>query len=105
MNYELVKKLKDAGFPRKDWHACGSCGEGYGGGKDEITGEITLSELIKACGKDFTQIFHCQEDECQGEWVAYSRPNDKRHEWLNGHGVETPEEAVANLWLALKENR
>lgn len=107
MNYELCKQLKDTGFPQthKD-------GKRYTEDEilvvlplhDSVTGDTqgyyvpTLSELIAACGEDFVL-----------ERVA----NQGLHPWSAGKYIDrngdidplftadTPEEAVARLWLAL----
>lgn len=83
MNYELAKKLKDAGF-------LNMCKEfGYGPGCDNC--EPTLSELIEACGEKFgSLVFHDKE------FAAYPTYVDQgfQPQWFS-----TPEEAVANLWL------
>lgn len=103
MNYELAKKLKDAGFSQ------------IGGDKyiDEETvwdegmqseyetprtpsritwvKSPTLSELIEACGDSLTHLGRLDR-----KWIAYSEPAIAC-EYAN------PEEAVANLWLALNQ--
>ena len=95
MNYELAKKLEDAGFPHdwsefekhdqvlliKDWKIYG---KGY---------SPTLSELIEACGEGVFILM--KNDNWADGWSAA----------LNGMGAggDTPEEAVANLWLKLQE--
>lgn len=53
----------------------------------------SLSELIKTCGDKFTSLKKIGEN----EWVASS-------ENLNGIYKDSPEEAVANLWLTIKSN-
>ena len=88
MNYELTKELKEVGFPQ------------YGEGvsfrhpmTDEPIYAPTLTELIEACGEDFGALERC----ITGEWracnVEYSHTPTK----------DTPEEAVACLWLALSK--
>ena len=92
MNYELAKKLKDAGYPQcgifhgiQGWNIEGATSLATAAdlvvnGNPKITlnyepcEHITLSELIEACGDKFGT--------------------------LEGRGT-TPEEAVANLWLQL----
>ena len=86
MNNELVKKLKEAGFPQdKNFLSNDFVNSVY---------EPTLSELIEACGSGFTHL----NRESVKEWCAYD---------YNGYSPDepssTPEEAVANLWLALNE--
>jgi hypothetical protein len=90
MTYDLAKKLKDAGFPH-DW-----C-EGTGCPQHPYP---SLSELIEACGKDFRKLEYVLHEEFKTGvpmWYAYEF-NKFRN--LNASGP-TPEEAVANLWLAL----
>lgn len=118
ISYELAKKLEDVGFPEKevvigDWYWEGP--NGYGGGEalyqltDEIdqlgmsTGVIiripTLSELIEACGEEFTQLIrfnstHFQVKPSLGRMLNYP------DEIFIG---QSPEEAVATLWLELNK--
>lgn len=126
MNYELAKKLKDAGFPQKGFWFYGSnetdtpcltyetnpydtCAIQMLGHDDtDIVLKIprcrklvlcyapTLSELIEACEKDYFILM-----KISGRWHA-------------GHGISplhgntesgaTPEEAVSNLWLRITSN-
>jgi serine/threonine protein kinase HipA of HipAB toxin-antitoxin module len=97
MTYELAKQLKDAGFPlRKP-------------GQERVYFEIveegksagifiypTLSELIEACGDRF---YHLRKSV---KWFAAAMfdPTDVRELW-----GDTPEEAVAKLWLALNTEK
>ncbi len=89
MNYELAKKLKDAGFPQE--------GDGSVRWTDQEPNlgipvyQPTLSELIEACGDKFE--FMGKGDPVS-EWIAFDNGE------LNGRG-STPEIAVANLYLAL----
>lgn len=122
MNYELCKKLKEAGFPNaKDIN-----GEDksfvwvkYNPEDDfipvdskifyefwqqtySIKGNIdifpTLSELIEACGDKFGTLYHnVHKEEGELEWSVATYSPD-----CVGHG-DTPEEAVANLWLKLNK--
>lgn len=59
----------------------------------------TLSELIEACGDYFVLMLH---NPLRGEWlVGDAMPNGT----AKHHGVgNTPEEAVARLWLALNRS-
>jgi hypothetical protein len=111
ITYELAKQLKDAGFPN-------NC-ERYFAETDGVVrvvfGSIlklqsdttglpkanycpapNLSELIEACGDKLTFI---------------SKRHTTDNKWVVGKFLEyyelgdTLEEAVANLWLALKNNR
>lgn len=93
MNYELALKLKNAGFPQK--------GEYKLFPNDGIHEEVvmpSLSELIEACEKskpnmDFA-LFHW------GNWVCGDRA-EYEGDWITRAEGETPEIAVANLWLKL----
>lgn len=101
MNYELAKKLKEAGFPQKGIY------EGTTYNLSDIKkvgvniGDVyipTLSELIEACGDDFEVIW---KGWGSTKWLAaprtsYGDPEDY------SEGC-TPEEAVANLWLELNK--
>lgn len=82
MNYELAKKLKEAGFPHMRIYF------------------PTLSELISACGENFSL-----EKEEGENWIAHSLidPSSNPHKFVDyiSKTGPTPEEAVANLWLAL----
>jgi len=94
MNYELAKKLKDAGFPdSKEWNEHTTLMHGNFFMTDGH-GVPTLSKLIEACGEEFAHLIQG----IYGEWVATSYKN------RDTYAVEkTPEEAVAELWLALNK--
>ncbi len=105
MNYELAKKLKDAGFGQfskrtkvdiKNMSAPGfylSEGDEPAVMNKNLCYVPTLSELIEACVPNFGVL-----DYYHGElWTACSAKNTG----LYGTGIN-PEEAVANLWLALQ---
>ena len=115
MDYELAKKLKDAGFPQNDnclqwfdktydfdlndYNGCGMEGEQDEFKKDEDVALPTLSELIEACYKEGIYF------ELQGynnEWLAFDGTQLTKEFNKKGEG-KTPEEAVANLWLALNK--
>jgi hypothetical protein len=85
MNYETAKQLKDAGFP-KELSASGDDGV-----------YPTLSELIEAT--------HGWVGEINGEYIAGK--DFINYTELTAYRGSTPEEAVAQLWLALnsKENK
>lgn len=105
MNYKLAKELKDAGFPVPSWAS-------------EDIGERgcyspTLSELIEACGGDFEDLRRV--DYPKGNVFFQAYPTD---DWFNNKSVnrecmrdccgyesgDTPEEAVARLWITLQIN-
>ena len=116
MNYELCKKLKDAGFPQnkpskrcdrdvRSWFIDDSkfCEDGgymtRGGIKRAYV--PTLSELIEACGEEFMLTNE------GGVWEAWQGAESnvvRMGEAGAKHRCEgsSPEEAVANLWLAIK---
>ena len=89
MNYELAKQLKDAGFPQ--------IGSGFTlYPNDGIHKEVrfpTLSELIEACGGNSKALIQ-QNNKTMWEYA------------IDGQGAvgQTPEEAVANLWLELNKS-
>lgn len=98
MDYELARKLDDAGFPqksntgshiRREYHdsgeECSDCVEDlqpYG---------PSLSELIEACGYGFFRLT------CQPKMKRFIAESDN---WKDGIG-SAPEEAVPKLWLAI----
>lgn len=95
MNYELCKKLKDAGFPLKKRCLCES--------NCIHLNFPTLSEMIGACGDKFESlVFHKEE------FKAYPIKNISDEIYQDGDvpnkgWCKTPEEAVANLWLELNK--
>ena len=114
MNYELAKKLKEAGFPgvrlceREDEHLIRECGECVA----ERT--PTLSELIEAVPAERPPEDPENENAAgfaltylNGTWYAtyclddgwFDLPKEGDH---YGKG-STPEEAVAKLWLKLNK--
>lgn len=108
MNYELAKNLKDSEFPLKVASQADSNHhhEMFQYGKDSIGRDNTwwlepsLSELIEACGEEIT---------IQGtKKIGYRAYNSANIDYETGIYNEnadgaTPEEAVANLWLALNK--
>ena len=111
MDYTLAKKLKDAGFPKKEHTLddatvsyCVRCSymESYTQaqshkGVDGLC--VTLSELIDACGEKFDALGKCKDDGVSGivdGWIAVDE--DNKRTW-----GATKEEAVANLWLAINK--
>jgi len=118
MNYELAKKLKDAGFPqlayaysgwladKEDFYRIDDNGNYMGINIASISENVenlsycpTLSELIGACGDDFYGL-----KKGGSVWVVESTQNIRgESKWIGGNF--TPEEAVAKLWLALNEKK
>jgi hypothetical protein len=84
MNYELAKKLKDAGFPQQPVPFL-PLANNSPETMDLLT-YPTLEELIEACGEGFTTLIRSFEGEV---WLA------------DGEEGKTAIEAVANLWLEL----
>lgn len=96
ISYELAKQLKEVGFPQGV--------PGFNGIVNIINGETeptyfpTLEELIEACGDNFGELHHYQNN---GDWYAEAK------DWVDEQGVgrfntgSTPAEAVARLWIAL----
>ncbi len=90
ISYELAKKLKEAGFPQKDYRL--ECRD-LPNGTAPIMFYPTLSELIEACGSKFGALL-------VGPGILWT---------ASGNGLEVhagnPEEAVANLWLELNKKQ
>ena len=105
MDYELAKKLKDAGFPQKVNGGFQTCKHGaflrhqkdcpMGCSESDFVKYPTLSELIEACGEDFNTLTRYGKSSNSG-WRVWG--------WSGNDDVDgdTPEEAVANLWLELR---
>ncbi len=105
MEYELAKKLKNAGFPQfmnmGEYHYGNTIGQidqncwRLQKVDDDTAMEWvkipTLSELIEACGEEFNNMFHIEK-----KWRCCSFQDED----VMGN---TPEEAVANLWLELNK--
>ncbi|HEX9503598.1 MAG TPA: hypothetical protein VF974_04740 [Patescibacteria group bacterium] len=110
MNYNLAKSLKDAGFPQHIEHRihyrenCEECMVGnyekallFDYDPDEFDIAIpTLSELIEACGDKFDNLHLVANDK---SWEATGWDADSI-----GLG-QTPEIAVAELWLELNKKK
>ncbi len=87
MNYELAKKLKDAGFPEMEWRI----EQFLKHGPAKLP---TLSELIEACGDSLGDLTRTDSG-----WMTNCE-NIGNNPQTEG---STPEEAVANLWLELNK--
>ncbi len=90
MTYELLKQLKDAGFPQNNHYYCR---------EDGIISDVcipTLSKLIEACGDKFGFLSKVQGENSFIAQVpgGVAQFNDKS---------STPEEAVIRLYLALNK--
>lgn len=108
MNYELARKLKDAGFPQKGniilcgLHPVGNCKEWEDDCKKSHVGIPTLSEFIEELGIKFGKLQHVLELGLE-TWFAYSSKIENELNipaYIVKQG-STPTEAVANLWLEL----
>jgi len=96
MKYDLALRLKNAGFPQREMGGMWNFAFKYF--KVEQVYFPTLSELIEACGEKFFRVSHSKNTDGT-TWDAES--------WVSGD-IETgnsPEEAVAELWLALEEEK
>ena len=103
MNYELAKKLKDAGFPQKN--SFDKCTffidnrnvQRFGNElvkKFEPCKIPTLSELVKMCPN------HCGLQKEDFGWVMYVKG------FIREDTISTkPEEAVAKLLISIKEKK
>jgi hypothetical protein len=91
ISYQLARKLKDAGFPQSEL-ARAQRNAGY-----DYVSMPTLSTLIEACGGDFGALGREPD-----YWVACEYVSE-RGRWANAHEGASTEDAVARLWLALKE--
>lgn len=109
MNYETAKKLKDAGFPQGDdlYCKCAFLSDKEQGKQDvtydchtEKVANPTLSELIEACGEYFGALVRVKN-----VWKAVAIGRTMDDLTLPSQECEgtTPEEAVANLYLALNK--
>jgi len=95
MDYELAKKLKEAGFPQKDRPFCVSTKMELDEKGEQVRCYMpTLSELIEACGEMFINL--SRDTALKKEWFA-SGCGD-----VSAFG-STPEEAVAELWIELNK--
>ena len=114
LSYETAVKLREAGFPQRyhydhrgicDFPADTKLDPRHPEKWGERVSIPTLSELIEACGEKFhaleQKIFKGIEVD-GGKWIAYSNhPNDLGvHAHIFKQG-DSPEEAVANLYLAI----
>jgi len=107
MNYELAKQLKDAGFPQISENVLRNISLEEEMNRQLIGQESnyicnpTLSELIEACGDRFDALI--KDTEVKGDWVATAENGDNDN--LVSQTSSTPEESVANLWLAINKKK
>jgi hypothetical protein len=112
LDYSLAKQLKDAGFPGSaSWYDDGNA---IWSGTDTQTLAATFSELLKACGNTWTEegleaparfslSWDKYPDSAEDAWMATYFEVDGFPTGNVGYG-ETPEEAVARLWLVLDKS-
>lgn len=102
MDYELAKKLKDAGFPQTGLSQCTH--DIHGGIKDcqcqveDFAFIPSLESLVEACGEKLGEMESVTVQFYPKKQVAYAYI--KINEASSG---PTPLIAVANLWLKLNE--
>lgn len=117
ITYELAKQLKDAGFPQDKsiwiwvddpvnvnthkWYE--SLRQNWVLDKVwDWVASPTLSELIEACGDDYYFFLNSTRTKSQpNTWAAFVKDNEGREKFISFG--DTPEEAVAKLYIALKE--
>lgn len=119
IDYELAKQLKKAGFIQREWKYAfhyiprkNSLGEQmiglYDNHKDDGDKLVyipDLSELIGACGEPFNELL--QGKPKGNVWRATATVLDENYSGYDYRTAfcKTPEEAVAKLWLKLKETK
>lgn len=98
MNYELAKQLKDARFPySEDWY--------MNDNGDGLFYKIGLSELIEACGDNFGSVGRYVDMTGKYIWEAIQQDEIIDEEHAKFERGDTPEEAVAKLWLELNKKK
>lgn len=110
LTYKQAKKLKNMGFPMKK---ALPNSKNIWGGKDTngIVYEYpTLSELKKACGKEFENVVKYSEPGIGVWWQAYMTEKAFHKTGIacvrdcDGYATgDTPDEAVAELWKFLNK--
>ena len=110
MNYDFAKQLKEAGFPQPLTKVENPRFVRLTDSPNEPFVVIpTLFELIEACGKHFHSLTQQSIKKGEPNWrikggqVPY-KINEPEN-WGYSLTGNTPEEAVANLWLALNDKR
>jgi hypothetical protein len=89
ISFQLARQLKDAGFPQSEL-ARAQRKAGY-----DYVCMPALATLIEACREDFGALRREAD-----VWVACEYISE-RGRWGNAHEGESPEDAVARLWLSL----
>ena len=99
MNYDLGKQLRDAGFPQGGKGAWAFPPDAVLARTNDRVYLPTLSDLIEACGN----VFHALRRSAHGRWQAFSA-TDREGVMEIGVG-DTPDDAVARVWLTLRTKR
>lgn len=99
MTYELANELKEAGFLQ--------IGDNQDGYANDGGYEPTLSELIEACGDIRMSLIRKKGDSpVPGRWYVITDIELPKPANQLANPVfysDTPEEVIANLWLALNK--
>lgn len=103
LDYETCKKLKDCGFPNPLIVRKNHC-YGFIEGEEGKFYSPSLSELIEACGKGF--VMWSYHDKWVAGWTKAEDIGRCSYRYFDDSPQitsigETPEEAVANLYIAL----
>lgn len=109
MDYELAKRLKDAGFPQDkcEWYFAEKKGDGNFVRKEKRKGVLyrstavacpTLGELIEACGTAFTGI---TVEEGAGVWPYWKACGERNGDKYEVSKASAPEIAMAHLWMLI----
>ncbi len=101
IKYDLALALKNAGFPQlyKDGEVLLEDMLESGEHEPDTAYAPTLSELIEACGDKFHGVYVAG-----GNWKAHGFKSDNEFDDAFTHG-ETPEIAVANLYLQINSKK
>jgi hypothetical protein len=107
MEYDLAKQLKDAGFPQKTGEYASNASNCNCKTRGLVTSchvayIPTLSELIEACGFRLEQLSQRKHTKEGNYWIAEAYSCEECG-WKDSYFErgETPEEAVAKLYLAI----
>lgn len=103
IDYELAKKLEEAGFPEPndlEPHAKVCSPERNKDGLYDYVYVPELSELIEECGKDGRTFKSLQN--IDGKWRATGYHNEKDI-YQDCGGFETPQIALSELYIALNK--
>lgn len=103
ISYELVTKLEEAEFPYQQDTDLFDCIDFQNNPCSHLTMGSkqvpTLSELIAACGSDCFRLYVVGNE--WPEWLGKWRARNLHVEGQEIGAFDSPEEAVANLYLAI----